>query len=259
LRTFNAWLVCAFILTLTATAALAAEHPANGQITRDVPISYGTADYGYPDTWSRADMTFGTDYPAPAELIPPERYMLAGTMLPKDPENGLPAWIESAANFCLDYHSQYGVVPGNLTPDAVSLLYGQDFSRLSKVQQALPYNPLTGATPRLNAQQFAPGDLYVRVLTEDEKYFFAERRTALYDAWFTGNYRDPATGLRGKVSLESAVLYIRAYGASGVIYEDLVYRLSEPDFTKGSIPTLQAKRIIQNDDWDNEDNCIRGS
>ena len=237
MRAFAARLACAFILTLTTTAVFAAEHPANGQLTRDVPPDYGTDDYGFPQSWSRADLTFGTDYPAPAELIPPERYMLAGTMQPKNPHSGLPAWIETAAQFCLDYHQEFGILPNTLTADAVSSLYGQDFSRLSSERQALPYNPLTGATPRLNAADFAPGDLYVRVLSEDEKYFFAERRTKFYDDWFTGEYRDPSSGRRGRVDLETAVLYIRAYGAHGVIYEDIIYRMSEPDFNVAPVAT----------------------
>jgi hypothetical protein len=87
-------------------------------------------------------------------------------------------------------------------------------------------------------------------------HYFAQRRPALDDAWFKGRSIDPSNGRVGRVELLTGVLYVRAYGASGVIYENLVYRLSDPDYPPqpaSSTATYSSNR--DSDDWSLVEDC----
>jgi hypothetical protein len=257
LHTFKALVAGAVFALALMTVAVAAEHPANGRLISDVPEAYGTASYGLPSGWSHGDLTFGGPYPAADSLSPPERYMLAGAQpTTENGADGLPAWIEAAADFCLDYHSVYGRLPEQLTADSVQELRRLQGLPLSAADKALSLNPLTNTAPRLNARIFSAGDLYVRMLSADEMHYFAQRRPALDDAWFKGRSIDPSNGRVGRVELLTGVLYVRAYGASGVIYENLVYRLSDPDYPPqpaSSTATYSSNR--DSDDWSLVEDC----
>jgi len=233
LRAITVLFACV-VFTLTMTMAVrAAEHPANGREIAELPSDYGTAEFSLPSGWSYGDLTFGGPFPAANELMPPEQYMLAGTKPTSDrADDALPAWIDAVAEFCLDYHSTFNTVPTVLSSDVVTQLCQQQGRSLTAVDKTLSFNPLTGNAPRLDAQQQAPGDLYVRALTAEEMQYYAQRRPALYDAWYGGLTTDPATGRQSRVKLLTGVLYVRAYGSTGVVYENLVYRVSEPEYVQ---------------------------
>ena len=265
LGTYNAFcahlvVVLGAILLMLPNIALAVEdHPASGQVTGEPDQSYGTADYGFPAEYSRGDLTFGSAYPTVNALMPPERYMLAGTVgASGDGNEGLPAWITSIEEFCIDYLALKNELPSQLTADALSTVHGA--GNQSSVDYSLLLNPITGKAPRLDAVMFSPGDLYVRLLSTEEMNYYSVRNTELRDLWVEGTYKDPATGRSGKISLESPVFYVRAYGMHGVIYENFAYRLSEPDF---SAPAAVAKAPVPKpieSDWGLEDSgCITSS
>jgi len=241
-------LLGAMLMMMLTTALAADDHPASGQITCDPGPAYGTADFGFPLGYSKDDLTFGGPYPTARKLTPPERYMLAGTLGSLDGAGDrLPAWITTVEDFCLDYYSLYGVLPPSVTPDGLAALRG--VSALSLTDQALVINPITGEAPRLDTAQFSPGDIYVRALSREEIRYFAGRNLALKDMWINGVYTDPATGSLGKVRLTSPVLYVRAYGVSGVIYENLAYRLSEPDYSAPVVVASVLPSLPSDDDW----------
>lgn len=251
LHTLRTLLACAFATLALITAAAAAEHPANGRLIADVPVEYGTADYSLPSNWTHGDLTFGSAYPHAAELLPPERYMLAGTQ-PTGPakNDGLPAWIDAVSDFCLDYYGQFANIPEQLTIAEIETLRKLEGRTLTAADMALSLNPLTNSTTQLKASEFSPGDMYLRVLNLEEMHFYAQRRPALNDAWFNSRVRDPQTGRIGKAQLISSVLYVRAYGSTGVLYENLVYQLSEPDYSIAPVITPQAKPVSDpDDDW----------
>lgn len=248
-------------LMMLPTAAMAVQdHPASGQITGEPDQVYGTADYGFPVEYSRGDLTFGGAYPSVDQLMPPERYMLAGTMgVPNgDGNESLPAWITSIEEFCIDYLALKSELPSQITADALIAVHGA--GNQASVDHALMLNPITGKAPRLDAVMFSPGDLYVRALSSDEVDYYASRSLELRDLWIKGTYKDPATGRSGKVSLESPVFYVRAYGVQGVIYENFAYRLSEPDFsTPATVAKAPASQPIESDwSWEDSD-CITSS
>lgn len=238
----------ATLLMIPAVALAAEDHPASGQITGDPDQAYGTAGYGFPAEYSRGDLTFGSAYPAVDALMPPERYMLAGTLGVRngDANEKLPAWITSIEEFCIEYIASMNELPSQITADTLIAIHGAG-SQSSK-DQALLLNPITGKAPRLDAIAYSPGDLYVRALSSDEVDYYASRNLVLRDLWINGIYKDLDTGRSGKVSLVSPVFYVRAYGVQGVIYENFAYRLSEPDF---SVPVTVAKapepKPIEND------------
>lgn len=249
--------ICALAVLAAATCPSAAEHPANGRLVSDLPADYGTAAYGLPASWSRGDLTFGGPYPAAAELLPPERYMLAGTQPTAEGRtDDLPAWIESVADFCLDYYAQFSSIPDQLTAEEVQALLSLQNAKPSVVENALSINPITGTAPRVKAREFSAGDLYVRALDMDEMKYFAQRQPDLDDAWFKGRSTDPVSGRVASVELLSGVLYVRAYGSHGVIYENLTYRLSEPDYSvqyESSTPSYAAAQDIS--DWQPVEEC----
>jgi len=243
------------------TAALAVQdHPASGQVTGEPDQAYGTADYGFPAEYSRGDLTFGSAYPAVDALMPPERYMLAGTVGASngDSSESLPAWITSIEEFCINYLELKNELPSQLTADALITVHGA--GNQSSVDHSLMLNPITGKAPRLDAVMFSPGDLYVRVLSTEEMDYYSARNTELRDLWIEGTYSDPATGRTGRIRLESPVFYVRAYGMQGVIYENFAYRLSEPDFsTPAAVAKVPAPQPSDND-WGWEDSgCITSS
>ena len=260
MKATGALLICLGTTLLLSTAAIGATaHPASGQLTRDPDPEYGTQDYGYPAAYSLGDLTFGGPYPAVDELAVAERYMLAGTRAALNGSAiGLPAWISSIEDFCLDYHARFGVLPPRVTADALRALSGGEPELRTSEQQALVLNPLTGATPRLDAREFAPGDLYVRELTVEEMLHFTERNAALSEAWVYGRYREPGTDRVGRVELLGDVLYVRAYGMHGVIYENLAFRLSEPDFS--TVPGTIAHAPVRQPagDWNDTACTPRG-
>jgi hypothetical protein len=266
LGTYNAFcarlvVVLGATLLMIPTAALAVgDHPASGQITGEPDQAYGTADYGFPAEYSRGDLTFGSAYPTLDELIPPERYMLAGTLGVRngDSNEQLPAWITSIEEFCIDYLALKNELPSQITAENLLVVHGT--SNQSSVDHALVLNPITGKAPRLDAVMFSPGDLYVRALSPGEVEYYASRSLALRDLWTKGVYKDPVTGRTGKVSLESSVFYVRAYGVQGVIYENFAYRLSEPDYsTPATVAKAPASKPIESD-WGWEDTgCVKSS
>lgn len=253
--------VCAVTVVVIAGQALAASHPASGRELSELPEGYGTAEYGRPAAWSAGDLTFGGPYPRAVELTGPEHYMLAGTQpTGAGAADALPAWIDEAGEFCLDYYNYFGVMPVQLDPEAVAALRQVQGLQPSPQDRALTLNPLTGGVPRLAAAEFSPGDLYVRPLTNVELRSFAERRPELYDNWFRGRQTDPATGRTGRVELLSAVLYVRAWGAQGVLFEDLVYRLSESVYDQPQrIASAPSYTYDRDNDWGLDGGCATSS
>jgi hypothetical protein len=249
LKLLKTLLACGYAAFACATTAFATEHPANGRLINDLPADYGTAAYGFPGSWSHGDLTFGGPYPAAAELLPTERYMLAGAEpTPADGGDELPAWIDSVAGFCLDYYAGFGTIPEQLTMADVQALRRLQGQALTAADNALVLNPLTDSAPRLKAVDFSPGELYVRVLSSDEMRYYAQRRPEFDDAWFMGRAIDPAGGRVGRVQLLSGVLYVRAYGSSGVIYENFAYQLSDPDYSaqpESSSPDISTAKNIE--------------
>jgi hypothetical protein len=254
--------VCALTVLAYAGQALAAPHPASGREVNELPAGYGTADYGRPAAWSADDLTFGGPYPRAVELTASERYMLAGTQpTHASAGDGLPAWIDAAAGFCLDYYNYFGVLPAQLDAEALAALRQVQGLAPDPLDRALTLNPLTGAVPSLAADEFSAGDLFVRPLTNVELRRFAERRPELYDNWFRGRQTDPATGRTGRVELLSEVLYVRAWGAQGVLFENLVYRLSEPVYDQPQRIAIAPSYTYDrgDDDWDLDGSCATSS
>lgn len=250
---------CAFALVAVAAPAFAAQHPVSGPAAAELPPEYGTAAYGLPSSWTSGDLTFGGPYPRAVELTAPERHMLAGPA-PAAGET-LAGWIAATSEFCLDYYNYFGVLPARLDAEAVAALRQVQGTQPTPPDGWLTLSPLTGAPPRLDAAEFSAGDLYVRPLTNAELRDFAARRPELNDNWFRGFQTDPATGRTGEVKLLSAVLYVRAWGAQGVLFEDLAYRLSEPVYDEPqriAAPT-PPDTGRETDDRALDDSCVTSS
>lgn len=111
------------------------------------------------------------------------------------------------------YEREHKRIPAVLDETAIrSIPY---YENISVAELELCRNPFTGEWPRLNSHTLSPGDLYMKVLNEEEKRHFAET-LGWTDIWFGDE------GASGK-KLCSPVFYQRIYGRTGPIYESLPY------------------------------------
>ena len=206
----------ALLLLLPGLAQSQALHPAAGQLTREV-TALQLNSVGLSSESSMGDLTFGSLLPDPAMLNPAERYMLAGTVASNLADGrALSAWIADVEDFCLDYSIEFAELPASISRESVELLEA-DKEIDSEERSALLLNPFTARPARLDCKAFAAGDLYVRPLSRAEQLHFAGLDQSLREAWY---------GRPGETATELAcpVLYVRAYGAKGVIYENFAWR-----------------------------------
>jgi hypothetical protein len=112
----------------------------------------------------------------------------------------------------LAYERAHGRIPAVLDEEALRSIPGYTawFEREPGMIDVFR-NPLTGAWPRLDAQEHSPGDMFIRILNEAEKVQYA-RMMGLWEVWF---------GTGPGERLCSPVFYQRIYGWDGPIYESL--------------------------------------
>lgn len=218
-------LITVIILQLVATTAQAADHPAWGYPPNELPKGYGTAGWGLPDEMSYGDITFSAPYPDPSTLSDSEKYIISGTQS-SEKGGGLAPWRRAIFNAVNGIYVNTGNVPPELTPGLLSAVMDVNEATASgSIDQFR--SPITGEFPRLDASYFSPGQVYIHLLTEGEKQYFAGTYQVYQDNWFDGISRNPATGEMMPIEITGGVFYIRIYGESDVIYEGIEYVFRE--------------------------------
>jgi hypothetical protein len=159
------------------------------------------------------DLTFvGPEGAEPKQsLTPAEIYMLAGTGKGQKGDGSYGPWNTMVFNAAYSIYMETGSLPDRLT-DAV-LRKSNHYKDVSNASIELFRNPLTGEWPSLKAQQFSPGDLYIRPLSNTELRHFASLSPIYSGMWLEGK----GPGGRGNRQLSGPVFYVRIYGAQGVI------------------------------------------
>ena len=99
--------------------------------------------------------------------------------------------------------------------------------RVTEQQMSWFYSPITGELPLLSAEEFSPGNIYLRELTEDEAQQAAESDEILRKA-LNGGYTDSATGEFLEITMLTGVYYYRVYGLTGVLQAGLLFSWAYP-------------------------------
>jgi len=228
----GAW--CALIVVCAPFIARA-EHPAAALTPASLPASYGSTGYGYPAEWSTADLTFRGNYLSPAQLAPAERYMLAGTQVSPATGQRYQPWIAQVADWCYQHQRRYGYVPAQLDAAAIAETRGCSLSALNGQELALLANPFANRPPLLNAWMQSPGDLHVRALTAEEIRHFTAKEDELAQRWRLSSQQEIPV-----------VLYIRAYGIRGPIFEGFYDgELVQPETTPPPVQRPLITRPVQ--------------
>lgn len=211
-------------LLLLTNSANGAGHPSSGYPARDLGGAYG----GLPAALSTGEFLFldEADRQSRAALSQPELYMLVGTSRSSG-RGGLSPWYMSVYFAASAYFQAYGVIPETLGPAELQRLYPSAPADRLDVYR----NPLTGDWPRLNSATHSPGDMYLKVLSQNEVEWFADRHSGLRAIWFetsTPHPDDiragmtPETARKLRVNLAGPPIYMRLYGSSGVIKTDIL-------------------------------------
>lgn len=163
-----------------------------------------------PVDWSRGDITFTRGKTPASQLSAAEIYIVAGAKSSNLPNRqSLNPWADQVFTAVAAYHKEHGSIPALL--DEAALRSIPRYRHWLDDALSVYRNPLTGAWPRLDAQQPAPGDVYIRVLSSVEKAEYA-RLLGTWSVWF---------GKGSGEKLCSEVFYQRVYGWNGPIYESL--------------------------------------
>ncbi len=216
--------VLAVALACFVIPAIAHAHPADGY----PPVNPPPVDAHVvtsPLTGTYGDLTFGSCQMTVGELSPAELYILHGARGSSYGTGGvLPEWYHDIFMIANAIRSQTGSLPLELSVAAISETTGSspNVARLEHFK-----SPITGQFPRLDAIDFAPGQVYMRELTDSEMHQFASLAPEYQQIWFDGEVVDPETcQVIKRVKLISPVYYIRVYGQHGVLVETLQYLMT---------------------------------
>jgi hypothetical protein len=209
--------LCAVLL---AWPAVVSSHPCEDYYANALPDCYGRPEISYPVEWSYRDITFVEAYPDPATLSDAEKYMLRGCSDAAGEPNGWP-WLTLVMYYARLYYSRFGALPEQLTPDVCAAAYGKSVDQLPPGDLEWLVSPLTGDYPYLSAESFSPGNVYLRILTDDEMMHFASLAEWYRTAWYEGYII--SGGEKHEVTYIPPVFYIRVYGTMGVIHNALTY------------------------------------
>lgn len=212
-------------LVLTAIAALtlgvqsAAAHPQDG-FQPLLPGGGATwPSTGFPSEWSIGELVFAGEFPSFDTLSPTEQKMLHGAV---DNQGRLRVfWRQEVLQFAIKYCALFGRLPEEISPEVYwSTLPPEDYGKYGRFLEVVA-SPITGRYPRLDAQTFSPGDLYMKVLSESEMRYIADREPGCQQAWFDKR-------IHGRpVELVCPPIYYRIYGEHGVIFDGITYSTIE--------------------------------
>lgn len=225
-RLLIAALVTAIWQAVIMVPVAAAVPSADGMTARDVSSFYSS---GLTSAFNWESFTFidPGDKPPMQSLSNLERYMIAGT----EPRAGqaFDPWYVMVFSFAAAYYKNFGSLPDTLTPEMVRSIPGQE--QVSDDILERLRNPLTGNWPRLKAQDFSPGDIYLQPLTPAEMQHFATALPNLGKVWIEGltidtdsalDGADPADCFTQRCELYAPPFYVKVYGHSGVLLTDFI-------------------------------------
>lgn len=212
------WINCVVLLMIPAVAL--ASHPAEGCKPNPLHSAYGTKGLGLRADFNYGDLTFHAPYPDPETLTDMERYIVAGASAGDG--KVLQPWKRQIIDIVMSLDHNTGSIPPALSLEVLeaAVLNLEENPHAADIFKS----PITGEFPRLDAVEFAPGQVYMRRLTDDEKRHFASLNPFFHGAWYEGIMIDQATGEKlSDLEMLSDVYYVRIYGEQGVLFSNIEY------------------------------------
>jgi len=202
--------------SLALIAAVAQAHPSDGYAPKELPDGYGEPGYSGCPEYDVGDLHFVREFTSPEMLTGAERYIIAGC---SGPGRLSVSWWQEVYFMLLAYYTQYRELPDAISAEmiAATSCNGQASAEWCETFKS----PITGAYPAVNCRDFAPGQVYCRMLTEDEMEMIISREPSFRDKWLRDWHINPETGAREAAEMLKPVMYLRIYGETGVIHEGL--------------------------------------
>ncbi|MCH7471931.1 hypothetical protein IIA79_03155 [bacterium] len=199
--------------------AQATAHPLDGYEPRELRDGYGTDSVGLGPEFSINELYFVGPFPDPSTLTNQEKYMIAGAR--EGPWGAAFPWYQDIWMMVRAYYAKTGEIPERISPDMVRAVWGT--GEAAEKRLPLYTSPLTNEFPRLQADEFSPGDLYIRPLSIEEKEFFAQWDPKLDSLLHEQIWFDPIAGRKVRAAMDPEVFYVRVYGWSEVILVGYYY------------------------------------
>jgi len=230
---FTTLILTIVILNISVSYGKDGVHPALGYDPKPLPSNYGTEYYGLGPEYDYGDITFHSPYPDVSTLSDAEKYMIAGCV---DSELGGPLgpWYRDIFMMVnsIAFETDYSVIPDKLEYPMIRARTVKP-AEFTQDDADRFRSPITGEFPRLDAVEFAPGQVYIRLLTEEEKEHFASKVKHYHEHWYEGVDEFKLTGEVLPIKLTTEVFYMRVYGENGVLSSRIMYDfeyLEEPKF-----------------------------
>lgn len=200
-------------------AGSASAHPSDGQVPQEVNPDYGKPNYGFHSDLDFGAVTF-VDLPTRESLTDTERYMLAGCQSSPSGDP-LDIWYFVVWGLVSRYWQVTHTLPESITPEVLKVCYGEDIFEQAPTWLEEIKNPITGEYPRITADEFSPGDLFVHVLTPLEINNFASKVPAYNKIWVDNIGKH--NGEEIEVEMATPIMYIRVYGETQVIENHIIF------------------------------------
>lgn len=172
---------------------------------RPVPESFSEGSRSMPESKNLGDIVFYPN-PAPDSLSDAERFMLFGGH--KSDGSRVEPWWNKVYSLAASYDKKFGQLPEELNLETCNAVY---YEPVTEQENIFNRSPVTGNYPRLRAQEFSAGDLFIKRLSSEEM------------AHLLG---DPSSWPPGTTD---RAYYVRVYGDEGVILSQVVV---EADYEK---------------------------
>lgn len=213
---FHSLALLCFLYGLSGGSAGA--HPMDDGDPAQLPAWYTDTEVGWNSSYNYGRVEFVDELTPATELSDAERRILAGTESSLLRGPGIGPWYQLAISYCMHCANSGSGIPERIDPALASFdaLMGDPPFSLSDLLRS----PLTDSYPSLSASSFSPGELLVFELNADELNYYADNY-GYRKTWFK------ADGSRSE-KLLGPVMFIRIYGESGVIYQNLAFRVNGP-------------------------------
>ena len=235
-------LTAAVLLIAAPVLAEKMKHPSEGFDPKPMPINYGSAGYGLGPEMNFGDITFHSPYPDPDTLTDAEKYMVAGCV-DSDYGGGMTPWYMDVFMMVDAIRGRSGIIPDEFNHQMLqACAIRPDY--FDKDSSARFRSPITGEFPRLDAAEFEAGQVYIRLLTEEEQAHFASIFKEYDQNWNQGVQEFYQTGELLPIEIATGIYYMRVYGEHDVIFAGILYQmkmLKEPDYEWPSTPPPEQR------------------
>lgn len=214
IQSLLARLVMASAVLWVAGFSVALAHPYEDFDIKPKPSYYGH-NASIVRGLDNGSMIFYDETPA-EELSPAERYMLWGCQPARRGSEtatlAFSPWFLHIYKIVKNYYEKTGLMPESISPQVIADSMGIPVESLSQAQLDVARSPITGDYPTINSEDFSAGNLYIRLLTQEEKVFLASNLEYYRLTWFNLLQYEPSIDDYVPIRHLSPIFYLRIYG-----------------------------------------------